>query len=144
MNNKTVISVILAMTMASSGLAFGQGNSGHNDRGNDNRGRVEQPQRGGPPDRHDDRRPDNRGPDRHDDRLLCVALMAVREGATIELPHDEFELSRGDQLLFAGRSDAERSQHILMSDASMAAYALEGRIEADSWVWRTIERVRNR
>ena len=85
-----------------------------------------------------------RSPDRHDDRLLCVALMAVREGTTIELPHDDFELALGDQLLFAGRSDAERSQSILLSDASMAAYALEGRQEADSWVWRTIERALNR
>jgi Ni/Co efflux regulator RcnB len=71
MNKKTVVSVILAMTMASSGLAFGQGNSGHNDRGNhgNDRGRNEQSQHGGS--RHDDRRPDyrdNRGPDRHDDR----------------------------------------------------------------------------
>ena len=38
MNNKTVISVVLAMTLTSSGLAFGQGNSGHDDRGGD-RGR---------------------------------------------------------------------------------------------------------
>ncbi|MBS1229845.1 MAG: hypothetical protein H6R17_3122 [Proteobacteria bacterium] len=70
MNNKTVMSVVLAMTLASSGLVFGQGNSGHDDRGGD-RGRHEQSQRGGPPDRHDDRRPDprdRRGPDRHDDR----------------------------------------------------------------------------
>ena len=59
MNNKTVISVVLAMTLASSGLAFGQGNSGHGDRGGD-RGRHEQSQRGGPPDRHDDRRVDYR------------------------------------------------------------------------------------
>lgn len=68
MNNKTVISVILAMTMASSGLAFGQGNSGRDDRGGD-RGRNEQMHRGGPQDHRDgpDRR-DNRGPDRHDER----------------------------------------------------------------------------
>ena len=73
MNKKTVISVIVAMTLASSGLAFGQGNSGHNDRGNkgDDRGRHEQSQRAGPPDRHDDRRPDyrdNHRPDRYDNR----------------------------------------------------------------------------
>jgi len=71
MNNKTVISVILAMTLASSGLAFGQGNSGHNDRGNNgnDRGRNEQSERGGQQDRRDgpDQR-DNRGPDRRDDR----------------------------------------------------------------------------
>ena len=73
MNKKTVISVIVAMTLASSGLAFGQGNSSHNDRGNkgDDRGRHEQSQRAGPPDRHDDRRPDyrdNHRPDRYDNR----------------------------------------------------------------------------
>ena len=71
MNNKTVLSAILAITLASSGLAFGQGNSGRNDRGGDDRGRHEQPQRGGPPDRHDDRRVDrrdDRAPERRDNR----------------------------------------------------------------------------
>ena len=71
MNNKTVLSVILSMTMACSGLAFGQGNSGHNDRGGDDRGRHEQSQRGGPPDRRDDRRVDyrdDRAPNHRDNR----------------------------------------------------------------------------
>ena len=66
MNNKTAISVILAMALASGGSAFGQGNSGHNDRGNgDDRGRNEQGQRGGSRDRHDNQRYQS---DRHDDR----------------------------------------------------------------------------
>lgn len=55
MNNKTVISVILAMTLASSGLAFGQGNSDRNARGD--RDRYEHNQRGGPQDHRDNRRP---------------------------------------------------------------------------------------
>ena len=71
MNHKTVLSAILAITLASSGLAFGQGNSGRNDRGGDDRGRHEQSPRGGSPDRRDDRRVDqrdDRAPDHRDNR----------------------------------------------------------------------------
>jgi Ni/Co efflux regulator RcnB len=66
MHKKTVISVLLAMSLASSGLAFGQGHSGRHDRDDDRgRGRVEQDHRDNR--RHPDRRPDhNRG--YHDER----------------------------------------------------------------------------
>jgi Ni/Co efflux regulator RcnB len=57
MNNKTIVSVIVAMTLASGGSAFAQGNSNHN-----NRGRDEQMQRHEQKDRrYDERRqPDHR------------------------------------------------------------------------------------
>ena len=66
MNNKTVMSVVLALALASGGSAFGQGNSGHNDRGDGNdRGRHEQGPHGGQQDRHDNQRYQS---GRHDDR----------------------------------------------------------------------------
>jgi Ni/Co efflux regulator RcnB len=50
MKSTTIVSVLVALSLASGGFASGQGNSDHNDR---DRGRDEQGQRGGPHDRHD-------------------------------------------------------------------------------------------
>lgn len=62
MKSKTVISILVAMSLTNGGVAFGEGNSDHNDRGRD-----EQRQRGGQQDRgdqgsaHDDIRQQERG-----------------------------------------------------------------------------------
>ena len=98
MNNKTAISAILAITLACSGLAFGQGNSGHNDRGNkdNDRGRHEQPQRGG--DRHDDRY-DDRRPDHRDNRARSNADNHNNRGAG---PNNSWH--RGDRIPVQYRS----------------------------------------
>ena len=76
MKSKRVLSAILALTLASSGFAYAQGNSEHNDRGD--RGREDRGQRAEQRDRHDDngrqqaRREDrgngNRVAERHDER----------------------------------------------------------------------------
>jgi Ni/Co efflux regulator RcnB len=50
MKSQTIVSAILAMTLTTGGFAFGQGNSGHNDRGRD---RDQQGQRGDQQDRRD-------------------------------------------------------------------------------------------
>ena len=70
MKKNIVISVILAVTLASSGVAFAQGNSGHktHDRG-------EQPQRHDQDDRHDDKERhseprDSQGRSHNNDRWL--------------------------------------------------------------------------
>jgi len=81
-----------------------------------------------------------RNPQRRIDRLAGVALMVVRTGVTIELPGEDFELAQGDQLLFAGRSGAEEAQRIMLGNANIAIYVLEGRTEAEGWVWRAVER----
>ena len=75
MNSRTVVSVVLAFSLATGGVAFAEGRGDRNDRGrNDDRGRNEQMQRGGD-DRHDKagrqqvRRDDRgRGNDRNDYR----------------------------------------------------------------------------
>ena len=62
MNTKTSISVIIAMSLAQGGIAFGQGRGDHGDRGRgDDRGRGAQARD------HQDRRGDDRA-GRHDDR----------------------------------------------------------------------------
>ena len=58
----------------------------------------------------------------------------------IELPGDDFEIALGDRILFAGRMTAENDQSFLLRDAHIAAYVLEGRSEADGWVWRKVEK----
>lgn len=60
MNSKTVVSAIMAMSLATGGFAFAQGNGDRNDRG-----RHEQAQRGGQQDRHDN---EGRGPNGRDNR----------------------------------------------------------------------------
>jgi Ni/Co efflux regulator RcnB len=63
MNTKAVISAILAISLATGGLAFGQGKGHDNGKGND-RGRDENSQRGGQDrDGRDDRRSDRRDRD---------------------------------------------------------------------------------
>jgi Ni/Co efflux regulator RcnB len=61
MKSKSVVSAIVAISLATSGIAFAQGNSDRNERG-----RSEQAQRGGQQDRRDNdarqpNRPENRG-----------------------------------------------------------------------------------
>jgi Ni/Co efflux regulator RcnB len=50
MKSKTVISMLVAMSLANSGVAFGEGNGDHNDRGRDEQGYS-----------HDDMRQQERG-----------------------------------------------------------------------------------
>ena len=64
MNRKTVISVVLAMSLATGGVAFAQGRGDRNDHErNDDRGRNEQAQRDGQQDHRASewRQPDRRG-----------------------------------------------------------------------------------
>jgi Ni/Co efflux regulator RcnB len=57
MKGNTFVSAIVAVSLTAGGFAFGQGNSGHNDRGRD---RDQQGQRGGQQDRRDNQnRADN-------------------------------------------------------------------------------------
>jgi Ni/Co efflux regulator RcnB len=68
MNSKAAISAIVAMTLVCSGSVFGQGNGGHDERGDD-RGRNEEPERGGAQDRRGEPAVELRdGPGRPDDR----------------------------------------------------------------------------
>ena len=77
---------------------------------------------------------------RREDRLPCLALLVLRAGSMIELPGDDFAIAFGDRILFAGRMAAEKDQSLLLRDAHIAAYVLEGRREADGWVWRKVEK----
>ncbi len=75
-----------------------------------------------------------------EDRAPCMALLAVRDAKTIELPSDDFDIKLGDRLLFAGRHAAEDNQRLVLRNANVAAYVLGYRSEAEGWVWRRLER----
>ena len=77
---------------------------------------------------------------RRDDRIPCLALLAVRATRTIELPNDDFEIEFGDRFLFAGQVAAEIDQSLMLQNANVAAYVLGARSEAEGWVWRKFER----
>ena len=81
-----------------------------------------------------------RGVKHRDDRIPCLALLAVRGTVTIELPNDDFEIAFGDRLLFAGPVAAESDQALMLQNANVAAYVLGDRGEAEGWVWRKFER----
>ncbi len=71
MKSKSLISAILAITLASGGFAYAQGNGERNDRGREDRGqRAEQQGRHGDNGRQQERREDrgNRGGERRDER----------------------------------------------------------------------------
>ena len=62
---------------------------------------------------------------RRDDRIPCLALLAVRGARTIELPNDDFEIQFGDRFLFAGQVAAENDQSLVLQNANVAAYVWE-------------------
>ncbi len=74
------------------------------------------------------------------DRIPCLALLAVRGTEKIDLPNDDFQIAVGDRLLFAGRRAAEDNQYLVLRNANVAAYVLGDRSEAEGWVWRRLER----
>ncbi|MFJ9452090.1 MULTISPECIES: RcnB family protein [unclassified Herbaspirillum] len=65
MNKKSIVSSVLALTLAVGALPFAQAQQYGRD---DRRPPPGQDDRRGPPDRHDNRRDDHRGPDRRDER----------------------------------------------------------------------------
>jgi voltage-gated potassium channel Kch len=71
-------------------------------------------------------------------RLLCVPLLLVRDNADIDMPDWDFALKAGDQILFAGRPEAEARQRAILCNANVADYVLTGRHAGDGWLWRTL------
>ena len=68
--------------------------------------------------------------------LAIVALAMFRDGKRTMAPRDDTLLQVGDELLLAGRVRDKAALHTTMTDASAAAYVLEGRRVPTSWVWR--------
>jgi voltage-gated potassium channel len=85
-----------------------------------------------------------RSPQAREDRAPCLVLMAVRGEKATELPSGDFEVLEGDRLLFAGRREAEDSLRLMLRTSNVAAYVIGVEIEAEGWIWRTIERALKR
>jgi voltage-gated potassium channel len=70
--------------------------------------------------------------------LPCLALLVVRDGERIELPGDTVALRPGDELLFAGRETARRTQRQTLLNANTAEYVVTGHDRPDSVLARLL------
>jgi voltage-gated potassium channel len=82
----------------------------------------------------------SRSPDDRRERLPCLALLLVRGGEMVELPPEDFSITPGDRLLFAGQHVAASEQSLGLQNANVAAYVLGDRSEAEGWIWRKLQR----
>ena len=73
--------------------------------------------------------------DRNHD-LDIVALALFRDGERTMAPSGDVLLKAGDDLLLAGRLRDKAALRTTMTEASTAAYVLDGRRVPTSWVWR--------
>lgn len=76
-----------------------------------------------------------RDPDDRRQKVEALALLALRNGQETLLPNDDFVLAAGDELLFAGRSRAQRRMTITLNNPRTLHYLCTGR-EAPRGVWR--------
>jgi voltage-gated potassium channel len=72
--------------------------------------------------------------------IAAVPLALLRGEETMVGPSDGELLRDGDTLLLAGRPAARRGLDSTLHDEPTAAYVLEGRVIASSWVWRRLSR----
>ncbi len=77
---------------------------------------------------------------RHHARLHVVVLMRVRGGEEMLLPGDFVDLVPGDELLFAGQSEARRAITAILAAEAPRDLALLGVDRPAGWVWRQLAR----
>jgi hypothetical protein len=77
---------------------------------------------------------------RHHARLHVVVLMRVRGGEEMLLPGDFVDLVPGDELLFAGQSEARRAITAILAAEAPRDLALLGVDRPAGWVWRRLAR----
>ena len=68
--------------------------------------------------------------------LNIVALALFRDGERTMAPRGDVLLKAGDDLLLAGRLRDKAALRTTMTEASTAAYVLDGRRVPTSWIWR--------
>ena len=81
-----------------------------------------------------------RDPRDRDHDLDIVALAHFRDEGRTMAPLGEMVLQADDELLLAGRLRDKAALHSTMTEASTAAYVLDGRRLPVSWVWRWFTR----
>src|SRR5262249_54335188 len=81
-----------------------------------------------------------RDPADRDSSLEIVPLSLIRDGTSTLTPNGEVSLRTGDELLLAGRPRGRALLSMTMTEATTAAYVIEGVRVPSSWVWRLVTR----
>lgn len=79
-------------------------------------------------------------PDDRRTRLQVTPLLLLRNGDDLLLPDEVTALAPGDQVLFAGASDAEALQSRLLEDDVAIDYVRTGRERPRTWIGRWLQR----
>jgi voltage-gated potassium channel len=81
-----------------------------------------------------------RNPSDRSQTLECLPLLLRRAGRDYPLPADELPLERGDEILFAGRVRARRSQQLTLANVNALDYVRTGRDLPGGWIWQKLTR----
>ncbi|WP_265946449.1 potassium channel family protein [Dechloromonas sp. A34] len=74
--------------------------------------------------------------------LTAVALLIERADDYFLLPHDNFHLAAGDQVLLAGPLSARRNLELTVRNVNELEYVLWGRDDSGSWLWQRLRKGR--
>ncbi|MBX7432834.1 NAD-binding protein [Mycobacterium sp. Y57] len=81
-----------------------------------------------------------RDPTERTERIPAVALMVLRGDDSALAPDDDFVLTAGDEILFAGRPAARRALDSTLLLDTAGEYVVSGRQVPSSWIWRRLTR----
>ncbi|MFZ1412155.1 MAG: NAD-binding protein [Micropruina sp.] len=76
-------------------------------------------------------------------RTRGVLLMVARGSQVFPLPDHDFQLQRGDELLFAGSEQARRRIDLVATNENVLNYVRGARDGAGGWLWQWLEDRRN-
>jgi voltage-gated potassium channel Kch len=74
------------------------------------------------------------------EQLPCLPLLLRRDGRDHSLPTEDMPLARGDEILFAGRLRARRSQQLTLANVNALDYVRTGRDLPGGWIWQKLTR----
>lgn len=72
-------------------------------------------------------------------RLDCMPLLLVRGQAATAMPDEATRLARGDELLFAGRPAARRTQRSTLMNVNVRDYVVRGVDQPGGWIWQRLQ-----
>jgi voltage-gated potassium channel Kch len=81
-----------------------------------------------------------RSPSDRAEQLSCLPLLLRRGGRDYPLPPDDMALERNDEILFAGRLRARRSQQLTLANVNALDYVRTGRDLPGGWIWQRLTR----
>jgi voltage-gated potassium channel len=81
-----------------------------------------------------------RSPNDRSEQLPCLPLLLRRQGRDCLLPAEGMPLERDDEILFAGRARARRSQQLTLANVNALDYVRTGRDLPGGWIWQKLTR----